>query len=132
MRLRLVNLTRIDSMVIFNPNRDIVEDRKVKIGLSFKEISTIMTRIKLIIFLIEYLKNIDRPVFYFNYPRFSVFVYFVRIKVKFVVASRPNDTVQSQLHSHLSSFFRVLLGDFLFKVLGGTHHTSFLLDVLQR
>ena len=64
-------------MVITNPNRDIVEDRKIKIGLSFKEISTIMTRIKLIIFLIEFLKDIDKPVFYFNYPRYSIFVYFV-------------------------------------------------------
>ena len=64
-------------MLVFNPNRDIVEDRKVKIGLSFKEISTIMTRIKLIIYLIEYLKNIDKPVFYYNYPRFSIFMYFV-------------------------------------------------------
>lgn len=65
-------------MIIVNPNRDIVEDRKVKIGMSFKEISTIMTRIKLIIFLIEYLKDIDKPVFYYNYPRFSRFFYFVR------------------------------------------------------
>ena len=77
MKLRVVNLTRVDSMIIINPNRDIVEDRKIKIGLSLKEISTIMTRIKLIIFLIEFLKDIDKPVFYFNYPRYSVFVYFV-------------------------------------------------------
>lgn len=76
--MRIINLTRVDSMVIVNPNRDIIEDRKVKIGLSFKEIATIMTRIKLIIFLIEFLKDIDKPVFYYNYPRYSVFVYFVR------------------------------------------------------
>ena len=79
--MRIINLTRVDSMVIVNPNRDIIEDRKVKIGLSFKEISTIMTRIKLIIFLIEFLKDIDKPVFYYNYPRYSVFVYFVRYEI---------------------------------------------------
>ena len=79
--MRIINLTRVDSMVIVNPNRDIIEDRKVKIGLSFKEIATIMTRIKLIIFLIEFLKDIDKPVFYYNYPRYSVFVYFVRYEI---------------------------------------------------
>ena len=80
--MRIINLTRVDSMVIVNPNRDIIEDRKVKIGLSFKEIATIMTRIKLIIFLIEFLKDIDKPVFYYNYPRYSVFVYFVSMRFK--------------------------------------------------
>ena len=77
--MRVVNLTRVDSMIIVNPNRDIVEDRKIKIGLSFKEISTIMTRVKLIIFLIEFLRDIDKPVFYFNYPRYSIFFYFVSL-----------------------------------------------------
>jgi hypothetical protein len=47
--LKVNELTRIDSMVIFNPNRDIIEDRKKNKGLTFKEISTVMTRTKLII-----------------------------------------------------------------------------------
>lgn len=71
-------MTRLDSMVVFNPNRDIVEDRKKKSGFSFKEISTVMTRSKVLIFLFIYLQNIDRPVLYFDYPRYSMFWYFVR------------------------------------------------------
>lgn len=48
-------MTRIDSYIISNPNRDIIEDRKRKNGLSFKEISTVMTRTKLLIILLTYL-----------------------------------------------------------------------------
>ncbi len=65
-------MTRFDSMIVYNPNRDIIEDRRKKIGYSFKEISTVMTRSKLIIFLLEYMKDIDRPVIYFDYPRYSL------------------------------------------------------------
>mmetsp|Transcript_33873 Transcript_33873/g.32964 ORF Transcript_33873/g.32964 Transcript_33873/m.32964 type:complete len:154 (-) Transcript_33873:864-1325(-) len=64
-------MTRVDSMFIFNPNRDIVEDRKYKTMYGFKEINTVMTRLKLLIYLILYLKGIDRPVLYFDYPRHS-------------------------------------------------------------
>ena len=77
--LRVLDMTRIDSVVIFNPNKDIVEDRKIKQGLSIKEISTILTRAKLLIFLFKFLQGIDRPVIYHDYPRFTYFVYFVSI-----------------------------------------------------
>lgn len=70
-------MTRIDSMIVFNPNRDIVEDRRKKISYGFKDISTVMTRTKLIIFLFEYLKDIDRPVIYFDYPRYSLLWFLV-------------------------------------------------------
>jgi len=79
LHLRIVDMTRIDSMIVFNPNRDIVEDRRKKSGYSFKEISTVMTRTKLIIFLMEYLKDIDRPVIYFDYPRYSLFWFLVSL-----------------------------------------------------
>ena len=64
-------MTRIDSMIIFNPNRDIVEDRRKKSGYGLKEISTVMTRTKLLIFLLEWIRDMDRPVVYFDYPRWS-------------------------------------------------------------
>ena len=66
-------MTRIDSMIIFNPNKDITEDRKHKSGYSLKEISTVMTRSRLVIALFIYIKNIDTPVLHFDYPRFSKF-----------------------------------------------------------
>ncbi len=62
-------MTRIDSMIVFNPNRDIIEDRRLKTGYSLKEITTVMMRIKMIIFMWEWFKDIDRPVIYFDYPR---------------------------------------------------------------
>jgi citrate lyase alpha subunit len=76
--LRVVDMTRIDSSVIFNPNRDIVEDRKTKSGLSIKDIATVLNRAKLLIFLFKYIQSIDRPVIYHDYPRFSFFIFFVR------------------------------------------------------
>ena len=70
-------MTRIDSMVVANPNRDITEDRKKKNGYSVKEIKTVMARMKLLIYCYNSVKKIDREVIYFDYPRFSVFWYFV-------------------------------------------------------
>ena len=75
--MRVVDMTRVDSMIVYNPNRDIVEDRKKKSGYNVKEITTVMTRSKLLIFLLEYLRDIDRPVIYFDYPRFSYLWLFV-------------------------------------------------------
>lgn len=74
-----MDLTRLDSMIVYNPNRDIVEDRKKKESFSFKEISTVLTRTKLLIYLLEYIQTIDRPVIYFDYPRYSVCWFLVRL-----------------------------------------------------
>lgn len=70
--LRVVDMTRIDSMVVANPNRDVIEDRRKKQGYSIKEIKTVLTRMKLLIFCYEFLKTVDRQVVYFDYPRYSV------------------------------------------------------------
>ena len=71
-------MTRIDSMVMANPNKGVIEDRKKKQGYSIKEIKTVLTRLKLLIFAYEYLKGVDRQVIYFDYPRYSVVWYIVR------------------------------------------------------
>jgi hypothetical protein len=81
LHLKVIDMTRIDSMIVFNPNRDIVEDRRKKSGFSFKEISTVMTRSKVIIFLLIYIQNIDRPVIYFDYPRYSLMWYLVSLNL---------------------------------------------------
>lgn len=62
-------------MIVPNPNKDVIEDRRIKQGYSLKEIKTVMTRMKLLIFLYEYLKNVDRHVVYFDFPRYSLFWY---------------------------------------------------------
>lgn len=98
-------MTRIDSMIVFNPNRDIVEDRRKKQGYSFKEISTVMTRTKLIIFLLEYLRDIDRPVIYFDYPRFSFF-WFLFLEI-FVFFFNPY-----YMLTYLTCFAFLLVGSF--------------------
>jgi hypothetical protein len=71
-------MTRIDSLVIPNPNREIVEDRKKKQSYGVKDIKTVLNRMKLIIFWYDYIKGIDKPVVYYDYPRYSVCWYLVR------------------------------------------------------
>jgi hypothetical protein len=73
-----VDMTRIDSLVIPNPNREIVEDRKKKQSYGVKDIKTVLNRMKLIIFWYDYIKGIDKPVVYYDYPRYSVCWYLVR------------------------------------------------------
>jgi hypothetical protein len=72
-------MTRIDSLVIPNPNREIVEDRKKKSSYGIKDIKTVMNRMKLIIFFYDYIKAIDKPIVYYDYPRYSLFWYLVSL-----------------------------------------------------
>ena len=77
-------MTRLDSSIMYNPNRNIVEDRPFNDDYSFKEVSTVLTRTKLVITFLENIINADMFVFYFYYPRFSyacwvfgqLFIYF--------------------------------------------------------
>ena len=64
-------MTRLDSSIVYNPNRMIVEDRPWNEDYSFKQVSTVLTRTKLAITLLENFINADMFVFYFYYPRFS-------------------------------------------------------------
>ena len=56
---------------MYNPNRNIVEDRRYNEDYEIKQVSTVLTRTKLIITLFENLINADTFVFHFYYPRFS-------------------------------------------------------------
>ncbi len=64
-------MTRLDSSIVYNPNRRIVEDRPWNEDYSFKEVATVLTRTRLVITFLENLINADMQVFYFYYPRFS-------------------------------------------------------------
>jgi hypothetical protein len=48
--LRVLDMTRIDSMVMPNSNRDIIEDRRKKESYGIKDIKTVLNRMKLIIY----------------------------------------------------------------------------------
>lgn len=61
-------------MVMFNPNRDIVEDRPKKKEYSRKEISFMISKLVLTIYKIFDIENIEKLVFYFKYPNLSKFL----------------------------------------------------------
>lgn len=64
-------MTRLDAMIVYNPNRDIVEDRKYITDYSIDQVQTTLTRTRLVIAMIDYIVTCDTFVFYFYYPRFS-------------------------------------------------------------
>jgi len=98
-------MTRIDSLIIKNPNREVIEDRKKRQGYSLKEIQTVMTRSKLNIFLFDWMRNIDRSVLYFNYPRFSVAWYLFLIGFTYIF--NP-----AYLLTYVTLFFILLVGSY--------------------
>jgi len=69
--LKVVDMTRLDSAIDYNPNRRIVEDRPWNDDFSLKDISMLLTRTKLVLTCLENIINADMFVFYFWYPRFS-------------------------------------------------------------
>ena len=83
------DMTRLDSMVVHNPNRDIVEDRKNITDYSIQQVQTTLTRTRLVIGMLEYVLSCDTFVFYFYYPRFSfccwvslhIFIHFFEMRL---------------------------------------------------
>jgi len=49
----IVDMTRIDAMIVYNPNREITEDRPYPEDYSMKEYNTVLTRTKLVINLFD-------------------------------------------------------------------------------
>lgn len=74
--MRVVDLTRLDASIMYNPNRDIMEERKLIQDYSIKQTYNVITRTRLLLILAEWLVNCDMFVFYFFYPRFSYTCWF--------------------------------------------------------
>lgn len=86
--MRVLDMTRIDSMVMPNPNRDVVENRKKKESYGIKDIKTVLNRMKLIIYWYQYIKTIDKPIVYYDYPRYSIFWYIILMAFAYQYNSR--------------------------------------------
>lgn len=77
-------MTRADAMIVYNPNRNIFEDRPYIQDYSIKEVQVVLTRARLTIQLLDKIIQSDTFIFYFWYPKFSylcwvalqLFVYF--------------------------------------------------------
>jgi len=71
-------------MIVYNPNRDITEDRPYPEDYSMKMYNTVLTRTKLVINMFDFIIQSDTWIFQFFYPRFSmccwasiqIFIYF--------------------------------------------------------
>jgi len=68
-------MTRLDSMIVYNPNRDIMEDRPAISDYSIKQMSGVLTRTRLLLSMLEFIISSDNFIFYFYYPRFSYFMW---------------------------------------------------------
>ena len=77
--IRIIDLTRVESMFQRNPNRDIIEDRKQKDDYSFKDMSLVLARAKKVIFYFDWFLELDTFIYQFHYPKFSMFAYFLFI-----------------------------------------------------
>lgn len=69
-------MTRIESIISVNPNRDIIEDRRQKESFSIKDISSVLARTKMFFFYFEWFLEVDTFIHQFVFPRFSKFCYF--------------------------------------------------------
>lgn len=66
-------MTRIDAALVFNPNRNITEDRPDFQSYSLKQTNIALLRTKLAILFIENIITADLFIERFYYPRFSFF-----------------------------------------------------------
>lgn len=69
--MQIVDMTRADAMIVYNPNRNIMEDRPYNNDYSIGEIQQVLTRSRLSIQLLDRIIMSDTFIFYFWYPKFS-------------------------------------------------------------
>lgn len=82
--MQIIDMTRADAMIVYNPNRDIFEDRRYINDYSIKDVQVALTRARLGIQLIANVIKSDTFIFQFWYPKFSyicwaalhIFVYY--------------------------------------------------------
>ena len=72
-------MTSKRAMLVRNPNKGIIEDRKVKENHSWKEIGLVLNRTKMVLFYFEWFLQLDLYIFQFHYPRFSYLAYLILI-----------------------------------------------------
>lgn len=65
----------MDAGIVYNPNRDIMEERPYKSDYSMKEINTVLMRAKLFFALMDAIIKADTFLFYYYFPRFSYFMW---------------------------------------------------------
>lgn len=71
LQIRVIDMTTHRSILVENPNKGIIEDRKQKESYTFKEMNQVLARAKLVIFYWEWFINIDTFIYQFHYPKFS-------------------------------------------------------------
>eukprot|EP00347_Sterkiella_histriomuscorum_P002460 403368062 len=72
--LQIRDLSQFTAMVMFNPNRDVVEDRPKKKEYSRKEINVMISKLVLTIYQILDIEDVEKLIFYFKYPNLSKFL----------------------------------------------------------
>lgn len=63
LQIRVTDMTTHRTILVENPNKGIVEDRKQKENYNFKEIYQVLARAKLLIFYWDWFINIDTFIF---------------------------------------------------------------------
>ena len=74
-QIKVIDMTRSDACIVYNPNRDIMEDRKYLSDYTVKQMNTVLTRSKLFFALTDSIIQADTFLFYFYYPRFSYVIW---------------------------------------------------------
>ena len=59
LKIHISDMTRIESIISVNPNRDIIEDRRQKESFSIKDISSVLARTKMFFFYFEWFLEVD-------------------------------------------------------------------------
>ena len=78
-RIELEDCSHITTLITFNPNRDIVEDRPKKKEYSRQDYTIILSRLMLTIYKLNALSQLEHLIFFFKYPRLSLFLLFTMI-----------------------------------------------------
>lgn len=68
------DLSSIDTMIRFNPNRDVVEDRPRQKEYPRQEMGMVLNKVLIIFYKLSSLENYEHIIFYFEYPNLSHFL----------------------------------------------------------
>ncbi len=124
-KIKVSELSSFLTPIAFNPNRDVVEDRRRLVKFNQKQVEAIAAQFLLAYYSIMDLQNIERRIFFYYYPRFSEFMKYFMILFVLIFDG-------SHLLSYIIAFLIIILvlyNEEWYQKLYPLFHSLFLCDV---
>ena len=123
--LEIQDISKLKTMIAFNPNRDIVEDRRRKQSYKVKEIQMVFAKSSIGVQKILQVNEYYRLIFFFKYPRYSIFCLLVMLI--FLITFEPKYLLSYMIALFMA--FYLSYNEFMYRKCGPVINRLFFKDI---